>query len=208
MKKFLAGVGNLVKRIQYNSPVMLTYALLSFIVLIIGTVTGGASNRLLFSVYKSSWADPLGYIRLFGHALGHANWAHYAGNFLLILMVGPLLEEKYRSKIMLLVIAGIALVEGLFFAIFLNVGVMGASGVVFGLILLSSFVNYEKGRIPLTLVLAIAIYVGKEFFLEASEAVTNTTSGISHIAHIIGGIFGAILGLLLERWRDRRSIKI
>jgi len=38
----------------------------------------------------------------------------------------------------------------------------GASGVVFMFILLSSFVNFKKGRIPITFILVVIIYLGGE----------------------------------------------
>ena len=59
--------------------------------------TNGWSTMNLFCVYRSSWRDPLGYIRLFGHVLGHANWEHFLNNMLLLLVVGPPMEEKYGS---------------------------------------------------------------------------------------------------------------
>ena len=49
---------------------------------------------LLFSVYRSSFLNPFTYFRLIGHVFGHADWEHFLGNITLILVVGPLLEEK------------------------------------------------------------------------------------------------------------------
>jgi len=88
------------KRLQlsFNSPVILGFTIACFIVLIIDKVTGGASTNALFSVYRSSLFSPLTYVRFFGHVLGHAGWEHFIGNIMLILIVGPLLEEKYGSS--------------------------------------------------------------------------------------------------------------
>ena len=66
----------MLKRIHYNSPVILTYTFLSLIVLIIGNATDMVSTKLLFSVYKGSLKDIFFYIRLFGHVLGHVDWDH------------------------------------------------------------------------------------------------------------------------------------
>ena len=68
------------KVIQYNSPVILTFSAVSLVALILGTITGGFTNRLLFSVYRSSLLNPHTYIRLFTHVLGHADISHYLGN--------------------------------------------------------------------------------------------------------------------------------
>ena len=106
------------KRIQYNSPVVLTFAGVSLIALILGYVTGGAVNTLLFSVYRSSPLNPLTYVRLFCHVLGHANYQHYIGNMLMILVIGPVLEEKYGSRSLLRAILITAVVSGLVQIIF------------------------------------------------------------------------------------------
>ena len=82
---------------QYNSPVILTFFLLSLGVLFLGQYTGGWTTTHLFSVYRSSLKDPLFYIRLFGHVLGHGSWDHFLNNMLLLLVVGPPMEEKYPA---------------------------------------------------------------------------------------------------------------
>ena len=91
-------------RISFNSPVILIFSFACLLVLALGYITDGLSDKLLFCVYRSSFADPLTYFRMFGHVLGHANWEHFLGNIMMILVVGPLLEEKYGSADTLLVI--------------------------------------------------------------------------------------------------------
>jgi membrane associated rhomboid family serine protease len=86
---------NALKKIDYNSPVVLSFAFISFIVLILGFITGDWTTRTFFSVYRSSLADLFGYVRLFGHVLGHANLSHYVNNMMMLLLIGPMLEEKY-----------------------------------------------------------------------------------------------------------------
>jgi len=185
------------KIIKYNSPVILTYALLSFTVLLIGYLTDGRSNILLFSVYRTSWSDPLAYIRVFTNALGHIDIGHYFNNFLLILLVGPLLEERYGSMDLLIMIVATALITGIAFLLIgpPNTAGLGASGVAFMLILLASVTNAEKGRLPLTLIFALAIYIGSEIIREVAPG----TTGISHMSHIVGGLCGAGFGLILRK---------
>ena len=76
---------------------ILTFFLLSMLVLLADGWTDGWSTMNLFCVYRSSWRDPLGYIRLFGHVLGHANWEHFLNNMLQLLEIGPHKEEKNCS---------------------------------------------------------------------------------------------------------------
>ena len=87
---------------QYNAPVTLSFFLLALVALILNRVTDGWTTSHLFSVYRSSLTDPLFYVRLFCHVLGHADWNHFMGNMLLLLVVGPPLEEKYGSRTLLL----------------------------------------------------------------------------------------------------------
>ena len=68
---------------------ILTFFLLSLGVLALDKATGGWTTTHLFCVYRSSWKDPLAYLRLFGHVLGHADLGHFLNNMLLFLVVGP-----------------------------------------------------------------------------------------------------------------------
>ena len=93
------------KKLQYNSPVILTFFLLSLGVLVLDWITGGWTTLHAFCVYRSSMADPLFYVRLFGHVLGHAGFDHFLGNMLLLLVIGPPLEAleqipmEYRGRV-------------------------------------------------------------------------------------------------------------
>lgn len=185
----------LLHKIQYNSPVILTFALLSLAVLFLGEFTGGASTALCFSVYRSSLTSPFTYIRFFGHVLGHANYSHYIGNMTLLLVIGPPLEERYGSKTLLEVILATALISGLVqFICFPGTALLGASGIVFMLIILSSLSGAGKGRIPLTLILVYIIYIGGEI----ADGVLQSDN-ISQLTHIIGGTCGGVFGLSLRR---------
>ena len=184
---------NPLKRIQYNAPVTLTFALISAAVLVLSHITNGATNRLLFMVYRAPFSDPLFYIRLFTHAIGHANMSHFLNNFIIILLVGPMLEEKYGAKSMIIMMVVTAFVTGVLWLIMSPYAKLGASGIVFMLILLSSFANLKKGRIPLTLILAVVIYLGQEIVSAAT-----LDNNIAYMSHIVGGICGALFGFVIN----------
>lgn len=177
-------------KISFNSPVILTFTIICLGALLLNLLTFGRSNLWFFSVYRSSLLDPLSYVRLIGHVFGHANWSHFIGNITLILVVGPLLEEKYGSMDMIIVILTTAIVTGLANVIlFPNIRLLGASGVVFAMILLSSFTSLQEGKIPLTFILVAVLYLGEE--------VINgifVQDNISNFTHILGGLVGASLG--------------
>ena len=179
-------------RIKYNSPAILTYALISVVVLVLSEYLF-PPTRGLFTVSGSygSLLNPLNFFRLFSHIAGHGSWSHLLGNFTFILLLGPMLEERYGSGKLILMILLTGAVTGLLNIILFSSGLLGASGIVFMLIILSSISNAKSGEIPLTFILVAALYIGTE--LLNSLRLDN----ISQFAHILGGICGALFGFSL-----------
>ena len=183
--------------IQYNAPVTLTFALISFLVLVLDWLTKGASTARLFCVYRSSLADLLTYPRFFLHVLGHSGFAHYSGNIMLMLVLGPNLEERYGSKTILWSMVLTAFISGLLhWILFPNTALLGASGIVFMMILMASLGGSRGGGVPLTLILVFIIYVGGEIY----DGLT-VSDNVSQLTHIVGGVCGAVLGVL---WRRKK----
>ena len=177
----------------YNASVTFTFALVSFIVLVIGMVTKGKSTRLFFEVYRSK-ISVAWFIRLFGHVLGHSSLAHYASNMTLFLLLGPVLEEKYGGGTLLEAIGIVAVISGLVNILFFpHVALLGASGVVFMMIVLVSASDLRHGEIPITMILVIVIYLGSEVW-----SMVTVHDNISQLTHIIGGLCGAVFGGLLN----------
>jgi membrane associated rhomboid family serine protease len=127
-------------------------------------------------------------VDLFTHVIGHADWDHLIGNFSIILLVGPILEKDYGSESLLFMMAVTALVTGLLNVIFFTTALLGASGIVFMMILLASFTNISKGEIPLTFILVLILYVGQQIVESLSE------DNISQFTHIVGGFLGSLFG--------------
>ena len=197
MKKEIK-VGKL--NITYNSPVIITFMLISFVVLIISYITHQKSDMLLFSVYRSSLLNPLFYLRLFTHVLGHQGISHFVGNFMVILMIGPMLEEKYGSDRMLVMILFTAFVTGLINVIFFpNTALLGASGIAFMMIVLSSMAGMRDGKVPLTTIVILVIYLGGEIVNGLFRK-----DNISQLSHVIGGLCGGEFGFLLPMRRGKR----
>ena len=133
--------------IRFNAPVVLTFALLSLAALLLDGFTGGATTSRYFCVYHSPLSDPLTYLRFFTHVLGHSGYSHYMGNMLLLLLVGPAVEERYGSRATVWFILATALITGLVQYVFCPASaLLGASGVVFMMIVLSSFTECWFGK--------------------------------------------------------------
>jgi membrane associated rhomboid family serine protease len=178
-------------RIKYNAPTVLTFALLSALVLLLTkALLPGLAERWFMVPGRDGFsaAGPAGWVSILTHVIGHAGWAHLIGNFSVILLVGPMLEESYGSLSLLLMITITALVTGILNVLLFRSSLMGASGVVFMMILLASFTNFSHGEIPLTFILVLILYLGGQLFE------SFRTDNISQFAHIVGGFCGSLFG--------------
>lgn len=169
--------------------------MICFIATLLGAISNGRITQTLFMIYHSSLTNPMTYLRFITHIFGHSGWSHFIGNASYLLLLGPMLEEKYGSKVLLEVMCITAIVTGLVnYIFFWNVGLCGASGVVFAFIILASFTGFNEGEIPLTFILVVVIFIGQQVY----EGIT-VKDDISNMAHIVGGIVGAIVGYWLNK---------
>lgn len=184
-------------KIVFNAPTVLVFGMICVVVLLIGISTKGTSTENFFMTYHSSLKSPMTWVRFFTHVFGHASWEHLLGNISYILLLGPLLEEKYGSTRILGVIAITAFVTGIVNYIFFpSSALLGASGVVFAFIILSSITGFNDREIPLTFILVAVIYLGQQVY-----SGLFVRDNVANFAHIIGGLVGAISGFFLLRRR-------
>ncbi len=180
-------------QITYNSPVVLTFSLVCVAVWALG-IAFPHWKMLYFAASPSiSFSHPRTLLGLLTHCLGHANWNHLLSNLMFILLLGPLVEEKYGSVTLLLLIACTAVVTGLCNALFFDTGLMGASGVVFMFIMLGATANSRQGELPLTFLLVALLFLGQEVLSIFNE------DSISQSAHLIGGLCGGIFGFSFRK---------
>jgi membrane associated rhomboid family serine protease len=178
-------------RVKYNSPVVLTFTFISAAVLILSQTVFRGLNQVWFMVpgrggfYAGSVRC---WVTLFTHVAGHANWTHLLANFSFILLIGPILEEYYGSPRLLFMMIVTALVTGILNALLFSGSLMGASGVAFMMILLISFTNFSGKEIPLTFILVLVLYLGRELINSFGS------NNISEFAHIAGGFCGCLFG--------------
>lgn len=178
-------------KIRYNAPVTLTFTFASGIVLLLTSTFLPDLTSQWFATPSPFRTESFGdYFRLFTYILGHASVQHYMGNFMMILLLGPILEMAYGSGFVLLSILITALATGVLNIFFFPATMLlGASGIVFMMIILASITNFNKGEIPLTFILVMIVYVGGQVW-DALAAQDN----ISQFAHIAGGFVGSFLG--------------
>ena len=178
-------------KIKYNAPAVLTFAIVCAVVLLVsGTIMRGLTAAWFTVPGRGGFhpSSPRSWITLVTHVIGHAGWNHLVSNCSFILLLGPILEESYGSLSLLVMMVLTALVTGVLNVLFFPAPLLGASGIVFMMILLASFTNFSRGEIPLTFILILVMYVGREII----HAFDGNT--ISEFAHIAGGFCGSLFG--------------
>ena len=89
-------------------------------------------------------------------------------------------------------LASTAVITGILNILLSKKRILGASGIVFMLIILSSFVNITAGKIPVTLILICIFYVVNEIISGIFKQ-----DDISHIGHLIGAVCGFVFGFYI-----------
>lgn len=196
-------------RVTYNAPVTLTFAILCVVILLLNNFLLG--KHLIPALFTAparigseggfNYKCVLDYFRLFLHILGHTDWNHLLGNFSFILLLGPLMEERYGSKMVALMFVVTAFVTGVINVCLIPHPLLGASGIVFMLIVLASITNFDKNVIPLSFIFVVAIYLGRELIGGAKF------ENIATVAHIAGGLCGSMFGFLVAPKAKRGAKK-
>jgi membrane associated rhomboid family serine protease len=106
-----------------------------------------------------------------------------------LLLVGPSAEHVFGSQAMLIIFIRVAIVSGIAHIPVVVVSIythqLGASGIVFCVILLNSLVGIDSGEIPLSFILTAGLWCTDEFI-----KILWKTDNMSHHAHITGAIVG------------------
>ncbi len=150
-------------KLKFNSPVILGFSLICVAVFVLDKVMVGTLMPY-FTLGNVNTSNALSILTLFTHVIGHASIEHLMGNLTFILLLGPIVEEKYGDSRTLFMMLITALVTGILNLLFFHTGLMGASGIVFMLILLASFTNTKSGEIPVTFILVALLFIGVLLF--------------------------------------------
>ena len=89
-----------------------------------------------------------------------------------------------------------ALVTGVLQCVlFPRTGLLGASGIVFMLIMLSSLAGFSGG-IPVTMLLVAALYFGQQVY-----DIILVHDNVANFMHLVGGVTGTVFGVVLAKRR-------
>lgn len=181
--------------LKYNAPVSLTLALLSLLALALGELTDGWATQNLFSFYKSALTDYLTYPRAIFHVLGNTDLTVCTSNIILLLVIGPAAEERFGSvkvltAVLLTAIAGALVV----WFVYPEASIMGARSLLFMMMILAGFASARSGSVPITLVLILLLFIGREVVETLSAGMSLQT-----LTDIAAGAVGLLLGLAFSR---------
>lgn len=184
-------------RIKYNAPVTFTFIIISTLVLLINQFFYSAFIPKFFMAEGASfdWTQPVHYITLFTYVFGHASWDHLLYNLLFLVLLGPILEEKYKPRTFLWMMVVTTLVTSILNVLLRQPALIGSSQLVFMMILLVSFTRIRQSEIPISLILIAFLYLYRELTAHFNGEMA-VTGEVSRMAHLIGGLSGLVFGFI------------
>jgi membrane associated rhomboid family serine protease len=173
-------------RLKWNAPVVLIFSALILTVHLSYRTQYSYQLREFFSIPREFlFGNIEHYLRATLFVFGHQNWNELASNLTLILLIGPITEERYGSLQLVVMILLTALISGLVQSLLFGGGVIGASCIVYMLMLAASFVNTKKGEIPITFIIVMIVYVF------GGLSALSQHGQESLVPQIVGGLCGA-----------------
>lgn len=174
-------------RVTVNAPFSILFSIAAIALYFLFQADGTIPRVLMlhgeFDFKNWEW-----YVSLVGYTMGHASISHLIGNISIILLIGPFIEKRWGTKRLAVMVVLTALVTAFVHILFWDHSLIGASGIVFMMIVLSSLIDLKGKEIPLTFILIVLLFIGQEVrgsFIEDQ---------VSQFAHITGGVLGAIFG--------------
>ena len=188
-------------KVEYDAPVTLTFVIICVIIFLLNMILAksgkGAGFEKIF-VSPTSQAGllpfipgaPVSYIRLlfyiFGAAAGEASLLFT--NLILIMLLGPAMEERYGSVIIGIMIFVSALFAGVLNACFCDTSLVGAVPLVSMMIFLNAFMSFSKKKFPLSFAAVMVLFVLLQIFSGAGA--------VQIIICIAGGLCGSLFAFL------------
>ena len=150
-------------------------------------------NLILFNV-QSEYFRPY---QLITYMFLHSSVLHIVFNMLGLITFGPDIEERFGSKNFLKFYLIMGLISGLCHSIFITNPVLGASGAVWGVMMMYALFNPNTIlHLYFLIPVKVKYIVGVFFTIELYLALIGSNDGVSHIAHVGGALTGMIIYLL------------
>lgn len=182
----------------FDSPVTISFSLLSVLLFVLNClpIKGTPDIKILSSPTTSAGPIPFmatqisSYLRLFLYAFGSQNFVGLLSNLLFLLMLGPVMEERYGSLVIGIMMAVSVLFSGVLNTCFCETSLQGCMPIIFMMIFLNSFMSFSKKKIPVSFFVIFVFYIVRE----VSGKTFSEIVGL--IICITGGLCGSLFAFL------------
>lgn len=154
----------------FDSPVVLVFSVVSAVIFISDLILKLNLSEKIFecpgakSVPAFDFKSALSYVKLVIYPFGGENSTSFFLNIGFILLLGPVLEERYGSIMLALMIFITSLVGGVLTACASTFGISGCGGIVFMMIILSVLSVFIKKQLPVSWIFIFALYLAFSLF--------------------------------------------
>ena len=150
-------------------------------------------NFVLFPI-QSGYFQPH---QLLSYMFLHSSITHIIFNMIGLLVFGPNIENKFGTSKFIKIYLIMGLISGLASIIFINSPVVGASGAIWGIMMLFALFNpNELLYIYFIIPVRAKFIIGAFFTIELCLSIMGSSDGVAHTAHVAGALTGALFYLL------------
>ena len=194
-------------KVAYDAPVTLTFVFICVIIFLLNIFFVKSGKNLgLEKIFASPTSQAgvlpfiptvsLSYVRLLLYIFGSSGAGDIASggasvlftNLILIMLLGPAMEERYGSVIIGIMMFVSALFSGVLNACFCETSLIGAVPVVSMMIFLNAFMSFSKKKFPLSFAAVMILFVVLQIF--------DGAGAIRIIICIAGGLCGSLFAFL------------
>lgn len=196
--------------IKYDSPVILTFAIASFIVFALDFFVFKKDFIKEFFVCHASKvfgdyeafnfkAFP-DYPKMIFHELGSTSWHSLLTGILIIMILGPSVEEKFGSVFTGLMIFMTSLISGILTATISHYTLTGSTGVIFTFMILSLITDISKKSFSLSAFFIFVVFIAIQLLESGNEEknfILFMQKNTGLFIEMIGGICGSLFGFMV-----------
>lgn len=189
----------------FDSPVVLVFSVVSAVIFISDLILKLNLSEKIFecpgakSVPAFDFKSALSYVKLVIYPFGGENSTSFFLNIGFILLLGPVLEERYGSIMLALMIFITSLVGGVLTACVSTFGIYGCGGIVFMMIILSVLSVFIKKQLPVSWIFIFALYLAFSLFSgkKISGFMPFMQNNVPVFIQLASGICGSLFGFFV-----------
>lgn len=179
----------------YDSPVALSFAIITILLFVMNAlVTKGRIDVFFYAPTNSGGAFPFNlkdvasYLRLVLYQFGYFDLSFLFADLIIILLLGQILEERYGSVIMGLMMFFSTLFSGVLNACFGKEKLCGAASIVIMMVFLNALTSISKKKVSVLSVATIVLVICREIFARNGGFLqSGVTSGVVTGSVVSGG---------------------